>query len=269
MQYVIFVVRWQRSSERMQSVLGILCWHVRMLCAIRNGDTYCLCTCVFKMYIYIYALPYHAHPLAIFSRGDLGESPEENIQSIFTFHMLGLFIRVNGMKRANIGFILTPLTVNKMVCLYFYHPRGAPWFSWFFVFFFGGISGAVFPCFLSCFFWCLLVILLVVFFVLSRVLFPLYSGAFFRAIFRACPFSFLYIRFPLVVVFFFCVFFVPFVVLFFVHFFGLSRAFFSCFFFRALGGTQDKQPQYFAFWPVRFLVLFLVVTTSEDRIYTR
>ena len=125
MQYVIFVVRWQRSSERMQSVLGILCWHVHMPCAIRKGDTYCLCTCVFKMYIYIHALPYHAHPLAIFSRGDLGESPEENIQSIFTFHMLGLFIRVNGMKRANIGFILTPLTVNKMVCLYFYHPRGA------------------------------------------------------------------------------------------------------------------------------------------------
>ena len=61
-------------------------------------------------------------------------------------------------------------------------------------------------------------------------------------------------------VFFFRVFFfVPFI----VHFFVLSRVF-----FRALGGTQDKQPQYFAFWPVRFLVLFLVVTTSEDRIYT-
>ena len=56
MQYVIFVVLWQRSSERMQSVLAILCWHVHthvhMPYAIRNGDTYCLCTCVFKMYIY-------------------------------------------------------------------------------------------------------------------------------------------------------------------------------------------------------------------------
>ena len=145
-------------------------------------------------------------------------------------------------------------------------------------------SGADFPCFLSCFFWCLLVILLVVFFVLFRVLFPPYSGVFFRAFFRACPFSFLYM-FPLgggpvfcraffwwflgafsvfFFVFFFCVFFVPFIVLFFV----LSRAFFGvffrAFFFRALGGTQDKQPQYFAFWPV----LFLVVTTSEDRKYT-
>ena len=154
-------------------------------------------------------------------------------------------------------------------------------------------SGAVFPCFLSCFFWCLLVILLVVFFVLFRVLFPLYSGAFFRAFFRSCPFSFLYM-FPLgggpvfcrvffggfwvlfpcffpcfFSCFFFCVFFVPFIVLFFVHFFVLSRVFFSCFFFRALGGTQDKQPQYFAFWPVLFLVLFLVVTTSEDRKYTK
>ena len=25
-----------------------------------------------------------------------------------------------------LGFTLTPLTVNKMVCLYFYHPGGAP-----------------------------------------------------------------------------------------------------------------------------------------------
>ena len=40
------------------------------------------------------------------------------------------------------------------------------------------------------------------------------------------------------------------------------------FFFRALGGTQDKKPQYVAFWPVFFLVFFLVATTSEDRIYT-
>ena len=149
-------------------------------------------------------------------------------------------------------------------------------------------SGAVFPCFLSCFFWCLLVILLVVFFVLFLVLFSLCSGAFFRAFFRACPFSFLY-TFPLgggpvfcraffrgFWVFFpcffscflwcfFCVFYRAFFRAFFRSF---SRIFFRVFFFRALGGTRDKRPQYFAFWPVLFSVLFLVVTTSEDRIYT-
>ena len=141
---------------------------------------------------------------------------------------------------------------------------------------------------LSCFFWCLLVILLVVFFVLFLVLFSLCSGAFFRAFSRACPFSFLY-TFPLgggpvfcraffcgFWVFFpcffscflwcfFCVFYRAFFRAFFRYF---SRIFFRVFFFRALGGTRDKQPQYFAFWPVLFLVLFLVVTTSEDRIYT-
>ena len=149
-------------------------------------------------------------------------------------------------------------------------------------------SGAVFSCFLSCFFWCLLVILLVVFFVLFLVLFSLCSGAFFRAFFRACPFSFLY-TFPLgggpvfcraffrgFWVFFpcffscflrcfFCVFYRAFFRVFFRSF---SRIFFRVVFFRALGGTRDKQPQYFAFWPVLFSVLFLVVTTSEDRIYT-
>ena len=98
------------------------------------------------------------------------------------------------------------------------------------------------------------------------------------------PFLF-YIRFPLVVVLFFAVlFFVVFgcffraffrafcgvfFVSFFVFFFVLFLVFFfEFFFFRALGGTRDKQPQYFAFWPVLFSVLFLVVTTSEDRIYT-
>ena len=149
-------------------------------------------------------------------------------------------------------------------------------------------SGAVFPCFLSCFFWCILVILLVVFFVLFRVLFPLYSGALFRAFFRACPFSFLYmfplgggpvfcraffggfwVLFPCFFSCFFLCFFCAFYRAFFRMFFRSFSCLFSCFFFRALGGTQDKQPQYFAFWPVHFLVLFLVVTTSEDRIYTR
>ena len=102
------------------------------------------------------------------------------------------------------------------------------------------------------------------------------------------PFLF-YIRFPLVVVLFFAVlffvvfgcffraffrafcgvFFVSFIVFFFVHFFVFFLIFFfRVLFFRALGGTRDKQPQYFAFWPVLFSVLFLVVTTSEDRIYT-
>ena len=149
-------------------------------------------------------------------------------------------------------------------------------------------SGAVFPCFLSCFFWCLLVILLVVFFVLFLVLFSLCSGAFFRVFFRACPFSFLYtfplgggpvfcraffrgfwVLFPCFFSCFlwclFCVFYRAFFRAFFLSF---SRIFFRGFFFRALGGTRDKQPQYFAFWPVLFSVLFLVVTTSEDRIYT-
>ena len=173
------------------------------------------------------------------------------------------------------------------------------------MFLFGAISGA-FLCVPACFFWCGFPVFFVVLFLVSfgdfaggifcaffRVLFPLYSGAFFCAFFRACPFSFLYICFPLVVVLFFCraffggfwVFFPCFFPCFFFVFFFLCffcafyraffRAFFrsfsclfSCFFFRALGGTQDKQPQYFAFWPVRFLVLFLVVTTSEDRKYT-
>ena len=126
---------------------------------------------------------------------------------------------------------------------------------------------------------------------LFRVLFPPYSGAFFRAFFRACPFSFLYM-FPLGGGPVFCrAFFGGFWVLFpcffscffSVFFLCLLSCFFSCIFsfflvlflvlffvlfFRALGGTQDKQPQYFAFWPVLFLVLFLVVTTSEDRKYT-
>ena len=31
--------------------------------------------------------------------------------------------------RIYIGYIPTPLTVNKMVCFYFYHPGGAPRFS--------------------------------------------------------------------------------------------------------------------------------------------
>ena len=122
-------------------------------------------------------------------------------------------------------------------------------------------------------------------------IFCAFPGAFFRAFFRACPFSFLYM-FPLGVpvfcrafcwwflgafsvlfsvlffVLFFCVFFCAFYRAFFRAFFRSFSCLFSCFFFRALSGSQDKQPQYFAFWPVRFLVLFLVVTTSEDRMYT-
>ena len=128
------------------------------------------------------------------------------------------------------------------------------WFCWWY-----------FLCFSWCFFHCVLVLFSVLFFVLVPFLF--------------------YIRFPLVVVLFFAVlFFVVFgcffraffrafcgvfFVSFIVHFFrSFSRFFFRVFFFRALGGTRDKRPQYFAFWPVLFSVLFLVVTTSEDRIYT-
>ena len=87
-------------------------------------------------------------------------------------------------------------------------------------------------CFLPCFFSWFLGVFSVFFFVLFVVFFCVFYRAFFRAFFRS-----------------------------------FSRIFFV-FFFRALGGTQDKQPQYFAFWPVLFSVLFLVVTTSEDRIYT-
>ena len=32
-------------------------------------------------------------------------------------------------KQVKLGYIPTPLTVNKMVCFYFYHPGGAPRFS--------------------------------------------------------------------------------------------------------------------------------------------
>ena len=124
-------------------------------------------------------------------------------------------------------------------------------------------------CFSWCFFHCVLVLFSVFFFVLVPFLF--------------------YIRFPLVVVLFFAVLFFVVFGCFFRAFFRafcgvflcLLSCFFSCifsfffsyffrvFFFRALGGTRDKQPQYFAFWPVLFSVLFLVVTTSEDRIYTK
>ena len=203
------------------------------------------------------------------------------------------------------GFTLTPLTVNKMVCLYFYHPGEHHDFHDFLCFylvlflvhfyvFLRAFFGADFPCFLSCFFWCLLVILLVVFFVLFRVLFPPYSGAFFPCIFSCLsPFLF-YICFPLVVVlffavlflvvfgcffraffpcFFFCVFFVPFIVLFFVHFFVLSRAFFGAFFraffFVPWAAPKTSNHNILHFGPCFFLVLFLVVTTSEDRKYTR
>ena len=200
-----------------------------------------------------------------------------------------------------IGYIPTPLTVNKMVCFYILLSSwgSTAIFMIFLCFylvvflvrsyvFLHAFSGAVFPCFLSCFFWCLLVILLVVFFVLFLVLFSLCSGVFFRVFFRACPLSFLY-TFPLgggpvfcrvffrgFWVFFPCFFscflwcfFCVFYRVFFRAFFRfVSRIFFRVLFFRALGGTRDKQPQYFAFWPVLFSVLFLVVTTSEDRIYT-
>ena len=198
------------------------------------------------------------------------------------------------------GYIPTPLTVNKMVCFYFYHPGGAPRFSWFScVFLFGGISGA-FLCVPACFFWYGFPVFFVVFFLVSfgdfaGGMFCAFPGAFFTVFwcFFPCIFSCLSLFFSIYVspwwwscfspcffrgfwVFFPC-FFSCFLWCFFLC---LLSCFFSCifsfffshffrvFFFRALGGTQDKQPQYFAFWPVLFSVLFLVVTTSEDRIYT-
>ena len=189
-----------------------------------------------------------------------------------------------------IGFTLTPLTVNKMVCLYFYHPGGAPWFSWFFVFLFGAISGA-FSCVPACFFWCGFPVFFVVLFLVSfgdfaGGIFCAFPGAFSTVFwcFFPCIFSCLSLFFSIYVspwwwscflpcffwwflgafsVLFFC-FFCAFYRAFFRAFFRSFSCFFSCFFFRALGGAQDKQPQYFAFWPV----LFLVVTTSKDRKYT-
>ena len=108
-----------------------------------------------------------------------------------------------------------------------------------------------FSLFFLCFFECFLVILLVVFLCLSSVLFSVHF-------FVLVPFPF-YIHFPLVVVLFLpCflgVFFVLVIVLLFVLFFLHFRVF-----FRALSGTQDKQPEYFAFWPLLFLVV-----TSEDQ----
>ena len=187
-----------------------------------------------------------------------------------------------------------------MVCFYFYHPGGAPRFSWF-------------SCvFIWWYFWCILMCSCVLFLVrFSRVFCRAFSGVFwwfcwwYFLCFSWCFFHFVlvlfsvlffvlvpflfYIRFPLVVVLFFCraffrgfwvffpcffscflwCFFCVFYRAFFRAFFrSFSRMFFRVFFFRALGGTRDKRPQYFAFWPVLFSVLFLVVTTSEDRIYT-
>ena len=175
------------------------------------------------------------------------------------------------------------------------------------MFLFGAISGA-FLCVPACFFWCGYPVFFVVLFLVSfgdfaGGIFCAFPGAFSTVFilvlfsvhfFVLIPFLFyINICFPLVVVLFFAVlflvvfgcffraFFRAFFRVFFLCFFcafyrAFFRAFFrsfsclfSCFFFRALGGTQDKQPQYFAFWPVLFLVLFLVVTTSEDRIYTK
>ena len=150
-----------------------------------------------------------------------------------------------------------------MVCFYFYHPGGAPRFSWF-------------SCvFIWWYFWCVLMCSCVLFLVrFSRVFCRAFSGVFwwfcwwyfwcFSWCFFHCvlvlfsvlffvlvPFLF-YIRFPLVVVLFFAVlffvvfgcffraffrafcgvFFVSFIVLFFVHFFVLFLVFFFefCFF---------------------------------------
>ena len=86
------------------------------------------------------------------------------------------------LKNTLLGFTLTPLTVNKMVCLYFYHPGGAPWFSRFFVFLFGAISGA-FLCVPACFFWCGFPVFFVVLFLVS-------FGDFAGGIFCAFPGAF-------------------------------------------------------------------------------
>ena len=123
---------------------------------------------------------------------------------------------------------------------------------------FPGAFFTVFWCFFPCFFSCLSLFF-------SIYVSPWWWSCFCRAFFLWFLGGFSVLFFVLFVVFFF----VSFIVLFFVHFFVLFLVFFfELFFFRALGGTRDKQPQYFTFWPVLFSVLFLVVTTSEDRIYT-
>ena len=198
-----------------------------------------------------------------------------------------------------IGYIPTPLTVNKMVCFYFYHTGEHRDFHDFLVFLFGGISGAFF-CVPACFFWCGFPVFFVVLFLVSfgdfaGGIFCAFPGAFFTVFwcFFPCFFSCLSLFFSIYVFpwwwscflpcffsWFLGVFSVLFFVLFVVFFLVSLSCFFSCifsfffsyffssYFFPALGGTRDKQPQHFAFWPVLFSVLFLVVTTSEDRIYT-
>ena len=186
-----------------------------------------------------------------------------------------------------------------MVCFYFYHTGEHRDFHDFLVFLFGGISGAFF-CVPACFFWCGFPVFFVVLFLVSfgdfaGGIFCAFPGAFFTVFwcFFPCFFSCLSLFFSIYVFpwwwscflpcffsWFLGVFSVLFFVLFVVFFFVSLSCFFSCifsfffsyffssYFFPALGGTRDKQPQHFAFWPVLFSVLFLVVTTSEDRIYT-
>ena len=143
-----------------------------------------------------------------------------------------------------------------------------PCFLSFFLVSFGDFAGGIFCAFPGAFFtvfWCFFPCI----FSCLSLFFSIYVSPWWWSCFSPCFFScFLGVFSVLFFVLFVVFFFVSFIVRFFVHFFVLFLAFLSCFFFRALGGTQDKQPQYFAFWPVLFSVLFLVVTTSEDRIYT-
>ena len=204
-----------------------------------------------------------------------------------------------------IGYIPTPLTVNKMVCFYFYHPGGAPRFSWF-------------SCvFIWWYFWCVLMCSCVLFLVrFSRVFCRAFSGVFwwfcwwyflcFSWCFFHCvlvffsvlffvfvPFLF-YIRFFLVVVLFFAVlffvvfgcffrvffrafcgvFFVSFIVLFFVHFFVLFLVFFFEFcFFVPWVAPETNNHNILHFGPCFFRCFFwwslLVKIGYTQYIYTR
>ena len=175
-----------------------------------------------------------------------------------------------------------------MVCFYFYHPGGAPRFSWF-------------SCvFIWWYFWCILMCSCVLFLVrFSRVFCRAFSGVFwwfcwwyflcFSWCFFHCvlvlfsvlffvlvPFLF-YIRFPLVVVLFFAVlffvvfgcffraffrafcgvFFVSFIVLFFVHFFVLFLVFFfEIFFFVPWVAPETNDHNILHFGPCFFRCFF-------------
>ena len=181
-----------------------------------------------------------------------------------------IFPRFRLREYIYIGYIPTPLTVNKMVCFYFYHPGGAPRFSWF-------------SCvFLWWYFWCILMCSCVLFLVrFSRVFCRAFSGVFwwfcwwyflcFSWCFFHCvlvlfsvlffvlvPFLF-YIRFPLVVVLFFAVLFFVVFGCFFRVFFRAFCGVFFCVFYRAFFRAFFRY-----FYRIFFRVVFFVPWVAPE-----